>query len=125
MAHQPMDVNDWIEIDKDYTWYIEQKGRVIREQGKTQCFYYQFVLNLINTLLLSGKKVLDSLPENDEACGELLEVLVDWLPHRYPTLFESITERNGAHGIWNKVTRERFLNVESVKGEEALRIVSR
>ena len=34
MAHQPMHANHWIEIDKEYKWYIDQKARVIREQGK-------------------------------------------------------------------------------------------
>lgn len=34
MAHQPMSINDWIEIDKDYTWYLEQKAKVIQEQGQ-------------------------------------------------------------------------------------------
>lgn len=34
MAHQPMHINDWIEIDSDYTWYIHEKTRVINEQGK-------------------------------------------------------------------------------------------
>ena len=33
MAHQPMHVNHWIEIDKEYKWYIDQKAQVIREQG--------------------------------------------------------------------------------------------
>ena len=30
-----MHVNHWIEIDKEYKWYIDQKAQVIREQGKT------------------------------------------------------------------------------------------
>ena len=34
MAHQPMHANHWIEIDKEYKWYIDQKARIIREQGK-------------------------------------------------------------------------------------------
>lgn len=33
MAHQPMHINDWIEIDKEYKWYLDEKARVIREQG--------------------------------------------------------------------------------------------
>lgn len=37
MAHQPMNINDWIEIDKDLPWYIEEKQRVIKEQGS---YYY-------------------------------------------------------------------------------------
>jgi len=102
MAHQPMDINDWIEIDKDYTWYIEQKAKVIKEQGK---------------------HVLDSLPENDVACTELLEVLIDWLPRRYPTMFEAIDCPKG--GIWNKVTNERFKNISDLQGVEALRVISR
>lgn len=102
MAHQPMHINDWIEIDKDLKWYIEQKTRVIKEQGK---------------------HVIDSLPENDEGCGELLEILVDYLPKRYPTLFEKIDCKGG--GIWNKVTDERFTGLVGKIGVEALTIVSR
>ena len=85
MSHQPMHINDWIEIDKDLKWYINEKQRVIEEQGTN---------------------VIDSLPENDEACGELLEILVDYLPKRYPTLFEKIDCKGG--GIWNKVTDEKL-----------------
>ena len=33
MAHQPMHVNHWIEIDKEYEWYLDEKARVIKEQG--------------------------------------------------------------------------------------------
>lgn len=33
MAHQPMNINHWIEIDKDIGWYIDEKTRVIKEQG--------------------------------------------------------------------------------------------
>ncbi|PAV19140.1 hypothetical protein PNOK_0598400 [Pyrrhoderma noxium] len=102
MAHQPMHINDWIEIDKDLKWYIEQKTRVIQEQGK---------------------HVIDSLPENDAGCGELLEILVDYLPKRYPTLFEKIDCKGG--GIWNKVTNEKFTSIEGRTGVDALTIVSR
>lgn len=33
MAHQPMHINNWIEIDKDYVWYLNEKARIIQEQG--------------------------------------------------------------------------------------------
>ena len=33
MAHQLMHPNHWIEIDKEYEWYLAEKARVIREQG--------------------------------------------------------------------------------------------
>jgi len=102
MSHQPMHINDWIEIDKDLKWYIEEKTRVIEEQGK---------------------KVVDSLPENDEASGELLETLVDYLPKRYPTLFEQIHCKG--NGIWNKATGERIEGVQGKTGVEALKICAR
>lgn len=59
MAHQKMHIDNWIELDKDYMFYLDMKKRVIEEQGK---------------------KVIDSMPENDDGCCELLEVLVDYLP---------------------------------------------
>ncbi|KZT37993.1 hypothetical protein SISSUDRAFT_1047708 [Sistotremastrum suecicum HHB10207 ss-3] len=102
MAHQAMHINDWIEIDKDFEWYLAEKKRVIAEHGK---------------------KVIDSLPENDDACGELLEILVDWLPKRYPTLFESIDCEGG--GIWNKVTDEKFEKIDGRSGVDALMVISR
>ena len=97
-----MHINDWIEIDKDLKWYIDEKQRVIDEQGTN---------------------VIDSLPENDEACGELLEILVDYLPKRYPTLFEPIDCKGG--GIWNKATGERILGIQGRKGVDALRQCSK
>ncbi|KAF9030721.1 hypothetical protein BDZ89DRAFT_660335 [Hymenopellis radicata] len=100
MAHQPMHINDWIEIDKDYKWYLDQKAKVIKEKGKI---------------------VIDSLPENDDACAELLETLIDYLPKRYPTLFDAI----GTVGIHNKVTGERFEDVTGKSGVDALMVVSR
>ncbi|KAI0753138.1 hypothetical protein C8Q80DRAFT_1097643 [Daedaleopsis nitida] len=101
MAHRPMNINHWIEIDKDYEWYLDEKARVVQEQGR---------------------HVLDSLPENDEACGELLTELADYLPKRFPTLF-----RRDGHddSITNVVKNERHSGLNKVKGVEALRIVSR
>lgn len=29
-----MHTNDWIEVDKDFRWYLEEKARVISEQGR-------------------------------------------------------------------------------------------
>lgn len=100
MAHQPMQINDWIEIDSDYEWYLAEKANVIAQQGK---------------------RVVDSLPENDAACQELLEILADWLPKRYPTLFQSL----GADGIWNKVTGEKWTRLGSKQGVDALMVISR
>jgi len=98
MAHQPMDINDWIEIDKDYVFYINQKQQVIKEQGKI---------------------VLDSLLENDAAAGELLELVVSYLPKRYPTLFDCLQD-----GIYNKLTNKSFTGLNHLQGVQALQVVS-
>ncbi|KAI0753151.1 hypothetical protein C8Q80DRAFT_1097241 [Daedaleopsis nitida] len=100
MSHQPMHVNHWIEIDKEYKWYLSEKQRIIAERGKV---------------------VVDSLPENDEACGELLMSLVDYLPKRYPTLFR----REGHDTIVNMVMGETHVDLSSIKGVDALHVVSR
>ena len=68
-----------------------------------------------------GKTVVDSLPENDEACGELLELLADYLPKRYPTLFK----QHAPDSITNLVTGDRFDNVSQLKSTDALIIISR
>jgi Haem-dependent oxidative N-demethylase, alpha subunit-like len=67
--------------------------------------------------------VVDSLPENDDACNELLEALVDWLPKRYPTLFEGLG--SPGEGIWNKVTDEKLMGLQSKRGVEALLAISK
>ncbi|RPD57707.1 hypothetical protein L227DRAFT_594590 [Lentinus tigrinus ALCF2SS1-6] len=100
MAHQPMHANHWIEIDKEYKWYIDEKARVIKEQGKV---------------------VIDSLPDNDEACGELLMELLDYLPKRYPTLFT----REGYDTITNHVFSERHEGLSRKRGIEALHVIAR
>lgn len=46
-------------MDKDYAWYIQEKARVYKEEGKG---------------------AIDSLPENDPAAGELLRTVIDYLP---------------------------------------------
>ncbi|OCH90583.1 hypothetical protein OBBRIDRAFT_793135 [Obba rivulosa] len=112
MSHRPMHINDWIEIDKDFVAYLDQKKRVIEEHAPD---------------------VLLSLPENDDACTELLQMLADYLPRRYPTLFARLpptasptsgTDKPFGGGILNKATGEQF-DVTSVCGTDALRIVSR
>ena len=72
--------------------------------------------------------MVDSLPENDATCTELLETLVDYLPKRFPTLFDAIpSEKPSAvpYGIHNKVTGETFTNISELKGVDALMVVTR
>ena len=72
-------------------------------------------------MLRVGKVVIDSLPDNDEACRELLLELVNYLPKRYPTLFRS----EGDDAIINLVTQERHEGLRGKTGVDALRVVSR
>ncbi|GJJ08598.1 hypothetical protein Clacol_002817 [Clathrus columnatus] len=114
MAHQPMHINNWIEIDKDYVWYLKEKARIIQEQG-TPATAESFDISGLRC-----QNVIDSLPENYDACNELLEVLVDWLPKRYPTLFKRLDT-----GILNNLTQEIITNIENKRGVEALIAVSK
>jgi hypothetical protein len=110
MAHQPLSPNNWIEISASYRWYLAEKKRVIAEQGN---------------------KVIDSLPENNVACGELLECVIEFLTVRYPTLFDRQmeTSQDGEEldGIYNRVTEERYQWTRGCppEGVEGLTIVSR
>lgn len=110
MAHQPLHPNNWIELSASYQWYLAEKKKVIAEQGK---------------------KVIDSLPENDAACGELLELVVEHLTARYPTLFDRLleTRQDGKEtdGIYSHVTGERYQWVKGCppEGVEGLKIISR
>ena len=68
----------------------------------------------------TGKIVIDSLPENDDACNELLVEIAQYLPKRYPTLF-----REEVDGIFNMVTGEHHTELATKKGIAALQIISR
>lgn len=110
MAHQPLSPNNWIEISASYQWYLEEKRRVIAEQGR---------------------KVIDSLPENDAACGELLGLVVEFIVARYPTLFNRLPETTldgkELDGIYSRVTQERYQWIKGCppEGVEGLKIISR
>ncbi|GAA5905788.1 hypothetical protein JCM8208_000899 [Rhodotorula glutinis] len=100
MAHQPMHVNDWIEVDSKYEREMQYKASVVQKYRD---------------------ETVISLPENDEGAGELLETLVDYLPKRYPTLFAPLP--NG--GIHNKVLGEHHYDLRGKNGTEALLVISR
>ena len=52
-----------------------------------------------------------------------MEILVDYLPKRYPTLFEKIDRKGG--GIWNKVTDEKLTGLKDKTGTDALKVCAR
>lgn len=87
------------------------------------CLIISLVYLLSHGLPSTGREVIDSLSENDAGCGELMETLVDYLPKRYPTLFERIDCKGG--GIWNKVTNEKITGLEGKIGVDALKVCAR
>lgn len=60
--------------------------------------------------LLANKKnqVLQCLPGSEDACAELLDLVVDFLVQRYPLIFELCGGPEGQDLIRNKVTSETF-----------------
>ncbi|PWN42013.1 hypothetical protein IE81DRAFT_347898 [Ceraceosorus guamensis] len=105
MAHQQMQPADWIEPDKNYKSDLEWKAKVLKAQGKAVC---------------------DVLPDCEEACGEMLILLSEWLVARYPELYEY--EAGDKRGIRNLVTGEThalYIEDRARRGVEALRVISR
>jgi len=107
MSHQPMNVNDWIEIDADYKQDLKAKENLIKTQGKV-------VLDLIDD-------------ENVRlGCQELMQNISDWITKRYPNLFQW----QSSSLILNKVTGETLSlkdqsNEKYKSGIEALQVVSK
>lgn len=77
-----LDLNHWLDMDKWYIRYIEEKRKIFNVYGKEYC---------------------DWLPESEEACEELLEVIVDHMLTRYPSLFKKTEE-----GIHNLITDKQL-----------------
>jgi hypothetical protein len=70
--------NDWIELDSHYPKYHADKARRIDERVAKCC---------------------KTAPEAYPAALELLEALVDYLPHRYPSLFQRTAV--GVDNLWS------------------------
>lgn len=103
MAHQPMDPNNWIEIDRFYRSDLEVKRKVLDTQGKAVC---------------------DVLPESAAACTELMEHISFWLAQRYPRLFSITGEEIQNHIMGETLSLSSPAGVRKA-GIEALTVVSR
>src|SRR5690625_4147467 len=66
MGLQALKLEDWIEIGPDREEQLAERKRLLRERRD---------------------EVLAVLPEAEEACVELLEQLVTFLPRRFPELY--------------------------------------
>ncbi|KAG9190157.1 alpha-1,2-mannosyltransferase [Alternaria panax] len=74
MGLRNMSWDEWIELDNEYSSYHALKASRIAERGA---------------------KCIKTAPEAMSAARELLEELVDYLPQRYPTLFQEVEVGRG------------------------------
>lgn len=81
-----LDINHWLDMDKYYWHYIQEKERV---------------------RLKYGKQNVDWLPESEDACLELMETVTNHMLKRYPLLF-TLKEDKGSEGkvVKNELTSE-------------------
>lgn len=82
MSIYKLDLNHWLDMDKWYVRYIEEKAKIMGEHGKSCC---------------------DWLPESEDACEELLETIVKHMVARYPACFKKTGQ-----GIHNLITGEQI-----------------
>lgn len=77
-----LDINHWLDMDKSFYRYIKSREEVYKEHGKEYC---------------------DALPGSEDACQELMEVVIDHVLKRYPKLY-----RKTEFGIDNLITSGYF-----------------
>ncbi|ODV61169.1 heme-dependent oxidative N-demethylase family protein ASCRUDRAFT_75881 [Ascoidea rubescens DSM 1968] len=78
-----LDVNHWLDMDKFYWHYIQEKERIYHEYGDQNIGW---------------------LPESWDACVELMEIVRDHMVKRYPLLFTKVDGSNKI--IKNELTGE-------------------
>lgn len=81
-----LDINHWLDMDKYYWRYIEEKKRIFHTYGNEN---------------------VDCLPEGEDAAMELMEIVTDHMLARYPYLF-TLLEDKGSNGkiVRNEMTLE-------------------
>ncbi|KAF8004188.1 hypothetical protein HF325_001636 [Metschnikowia pulcherrima] len=86
MSIYKLDVNHWLDMDKYYWHYIEEKKRIWHKYGKQN---------------------IDWLPESYDACFELMETVADHMVARYPLLFTVLADKKDKGKIVrNEMTKE-------------------
>ncbi|KAG7666105.1 uncharacterized protein J8A68_000361 [[Candida] subhashii] len=79
-----LDINHWLDMDKYYVHYLEEKERIWKKFDK-ECY--------------------DWLPESYDACFELMETVVEHMCVRYPFLFTVLNEDAAGEGEGGKIVR--------------------
>ena len=99
MGLRTMHWDEWIELDNDYMKFHALKAQRIQERGSKCC---------------------RTAPEAFDGACELLEELCDYLPQRYPSLFEKTDV-----GMRNLATHEAFNIVERPLKEDPMQMAGR
>lgn len=102
MDVRKLDQRNWLTIDKNYMAEHQVRNDLLRNERS---------------------RVIQCLPESQEACKEALEEVVAFLCERFPGMFEK-KQRGGEMTVLNKKTGEKFLFGES-KEMEPLEIAVR
>ena len=97
MGLKALDLRDWIEVDGQFAAQLAERRRLLRDRRD---------------------EVLAALPGSEAGQQEVLGLLLDHLPARFPKIY-----RRSPGGIENLVTGERFLIAELEKIELAGRLV--
>lgn len=81
-----LDINHWLDMDKYYWHYIQEKQRIWHTYGREN---------------------IDWLPESEEACLELMETVRDHMIERYPLLFTVLVDKKkNGKVVRNELTKE-------------------
>lgn len=94
MGIRNMDWDDWIQLDNQWMRFHNDKLAHVRDRGS---------------------ELYATAPEAADAAYELLEEFREWLPARYPTLFEKTPL-----GLDNKVTGEKHVFMKTAKAAEGI-----
>ena len=97
MGLKALDLRDWIEVDDQFAAQLAERRRLLRDRRED---------------------VLATLPGSEAGQREVLDLLLDHLPARFPEIY-----RRSPGAIENLVTGERFPIPESEKIELAGRLV--
>jgi dimethylamine monooxygenase subunit A len=97
MGLKALDLHDWIEVDDQFVAQLAERRRLLGDRRD---------------------EVLAALPGSEAGQREVLELLLDHLPARFPEIYRRSTD-----AIENLATGERFLITEHGKIELAGRLV--
>lgn len=100
MGIRSMEWDDWLELDNHWDHYHDRKVQRLQQENADELY------------------AID--PVAQDAAEELLECMIDYLPNRYPSMFEK-TEK----GIYNKHTGEDFDTVTRPWTESPIAIAAK